>query len=58
MAAFYDTVFKDLIIDKFDTRQAYVTSNKWFEKSSVNFVALDGTEYSKLMFDMVILYSV
>jgi hypothetical protein len=57
MAALYDTVFKDLILDKFDTQQACITAHKFFGKSNVNFVAIDGTEYSKPMFDMVIFYA-
>jgi hypothetical protein len=57
MAALYDTMFKDLIIDIFDTQQACITANKFFGKSKVNFVAIDGTEYSKPMFDIVIFYA-
>ena len=47
MADLYDTVFKDLIIDKYDAQQAYITAHKFFGKDNVNFVAIDGTEYSK-----------
>ena len=47
MAALYDTVFKDLIIDKYDIQQAYITVRKFFGKDTINFVAIDGTEYSK-----------
>jgi hypothetical protein len=50
MAALYDTVFKDLIVDKFDTKQACRTAQEYFGKSKVNFVAIDDTEYSKPMF--------
>lgn len=57
MADLYDTVFKDLILDKFDTQQACITAHEFFGKSNVNFVAIDGTEYSKPMFDMVIFYA-
>lgn len=57
MAALYDTVFKDLILDKFDTKQACIIAREFFGKSIVNFVAIDGTEYSKPMFDMVIFYA-
>ena len=56
MASLYDTVFKDLIIDRYDIQQAYRTAHKFFGKGNVNFVAIDGTEYSKPMFDMVIFY--
>ena len=57
MAALYDTLFKDLIIDKYDIQQASITARKFFGKDTVNFVAIDGTEYSKPMFDMVIFYA-
>jgi hypothetical protein len=30
---------------------------KFFGKDNVNFVTIDGTEYSKPMFDMVIFYA-
>jgi hypothetical protein len=55
MAALYDIVFKDLIIDTFDIQQACRTGHKFFDKNNVNFVAIDGTEYSKPMFDMGII---
>jgi hypothetical protein len=57
MASLYDTRFKDLIIDKFDKQQACRTAHKFFGKNNVNFVAIDGTEYSKPMFDMVVFYA-
>jgi hypothetical protein len=57
MATLYDIVFKDLIIDKYDAQQACMTAHRFFDKSNVNFVAIDGTEYSKPMFDMVIFYA-
>jgi len=57
MAALYDIVFKDLIIDTFDAQQACRTGHKFFGKNNVNFVAIGGTEYSKPMFDMVVFYA-
>ena len=57
MATLYDTVFKDLIIDKFDKQQACRTVHEFFGENNVNFAAIDGTEYSKPMFDMVIFYA-
>jgi|GEM_PF-5551958 hypothetical protein len=47
MAALNDKVFKGLIRYKFDARRVFITSNKFFGKNIVNFVAIDGTEYSK-----------
>jgi hypothetical protein len=57
MASLYDTVFKDLIIDRYDIQQACRTAHKFFGKGNANLVAIDGTEYSKPMFDMVIFYA-
>ena len=57
MASLYDTVFKNLIIDRYDIQQACRTAHKFFGKGNANFVAIDGTEYSKPMFDMVIFYA-
>ncbi len=57
MAVLYDTVFKDLIIDKDDIQQACITARNFFGKDTANFLAIDGTEYSKPMFDMVIFYA-
>jgi hypothetical protein len=57
MASLYDTVFKDLIIDRYDIQQACRTAHKFFGKGNANLVAIDGTEYSKPMFDMAIFYA-
>ena len=53
----YDLLFKDLIVDNFDSKLASATAKKLFNKDIANFVAIDGTEYSKLMFDMIIFYA-
>ena len=46
-----------MIIDKFDMSAAYDTSHDFFKKESINFVAIDGTEYSAQFFDMVKFYA-
>ena len=46
-----------MIKSKFDYHQAYECSKKIFGKDSINFVAIDGTEYAKQFFDMVIFYA-
>jgi hypothetical protein len=40
MAALYDTVFKDLIVDKYDIQQACITAHKFFGKDTINFVVV------------------
>src|SRR5215212_3684013 len=57
VSEFYDLLFKDLIVDNYNKKDAYETAKKFFGKETANFVAIDGTEYSKLMFDMVIFYA-
>jgi hypothetical protein len=54
---FYNYLFKDLIVDKYDFTNAYHTSKNFFGKDNLHFVAIDGTEYSKPLFDMVIFYA-
>jgi hypothetical protein len=53
---FYDLLFKDLIINNYEAINACETARKLFGKNAANFVAIDGTEYSKPMFDMIIFY--
>ena len=53
----YEWLFKDLIIDHFDKGQALATARKLFNNSHINFVAIDGTEYSRPLFDMIVFYA-
>ncbi len=53
----YKKLIKNLITDTFDMSVAYDTSRDFFKKESINFVAIDGTEYSTQFFDMVIFYA-
>jgi hypothetical protein len=54
---FYNYLFKDLIVDKFDFINASYSAKKFFDKDTLHFVAVDGTEYSNPLFDMVIFYA-
>ena len=53
----YKKLVKNLIIDSFDNSEAFTTSQGFFNKESISFVAIDGTEYAKQFFDMVIFYA-
>lgn len=53
----YDELFKDLIIDKYSIDDAVKSVKKLFDKQVLNFVAIDGTEYSRPLFDMMIFYA-
>ena len=57
VSEFYDLLFKDLIVDKYNKKDAYKTAKEFFGKETANFVAIDGTEYSKLIFKMTIFYA-
>jgi hypothetical protein len=53
----YEKLIKNLIIDNFDTLNAFDTCKEFFNKESINFVAIDGTEYATQFFDMVLFYA-
>jgi hypothetical protein len=49
MAGLYEQTFKELIINKHDAVEACKTANIFFGKDNANFVAIDGTEYTKFV---------
>jgi hypothetical protein len=53
----YDSLFKNLVVDKYDTGESCKTARKFFGKDTINFVGIDGTEYSRPLFDMIIFYA-
>ena len=53
----YDSLFKNLIVNKYDTSESCKTARKFFGKDTINFVGIDGTEYSRPLFDMIIFYA-
>ncbi len=53
----YQVLLKNVLIDNFDSSAAINTSREFFNKDSINFAAIDGTEYAKQFFDMVIFYA-
>ena len=50
----YERLFKNLIKSDFDPASAYETAKKFFGTDTVPFAAVDGTEYSKPLFDLVV----
>ncbi len=50
-------LLKNVIVDKFDLLTAINTSKEFFKKDLINFAAIDGTEYAKQFFDVVIFYA-
>ena len=56
-SSLYGLILNHLIKNEFDYHQAYECTKKFFGKDSINFVAIDGTEYAMQFFDMVIFYA-
>ncbi len=50
----YDSFLIDLFVSDYDYEKAYETAVKFFGSSKVEFAAVDGTEYTRPLFDMVI----
>jgi len=57
VAKLYELLFKDLLVTDFNNEDAYICAKKLFGKDAITFVAIDGTEYSKPLFDMVVFYA-
>ena len=51
--SFYDVLFRDLLVQEYDKTKALKTAQEMFGSNKFNFAAVDGTEYSKPIFDMV-----
>jgi hypothetical protein len=52
----YDDLLVNLIREGFDTKQACETAREFFGGTTVRFAGVDGTLYSRPMFDMVIFF--
>jgi hypothetical protein len=52
----YDDLLSNLIKEEFDPKQAYETAREFFGSATVRFAGVDGTMYSKPLFDMVIFF--
>jgi hypothetical protein len=57
VANFYELLFKDLIVEKCDSGEACQTARNFFGKDIAKLVAIDGTEYSRPLFDIIIFYA-
>lgn len=57
VANFYELLFKDLIVEKCDSGEACQTTRNFFDKDIAKLVAIDGTEYSRPLFDIIIFYA-
>jgi hypothetical protein len=52
----YDGFLKDLLLKDFDDAKAVATSKDFFGSERVRFAAIDGTEYTCPLFDLVIFF--
>src|SRR5436853_1108236 len=50
----YERLFQNIIKSDFDCASAYETAKKFFGSDTVSFGAVDGTEYSRPLFDLVV----
>ena len=50
----YERLFKNLVRSDFDPASAFETARKFFGTDMVSFAAVDGTEYSRPLFDLVV----
>ncbi|NIO36382.1 hypothetical protein GTO27_01620, partial [Candidatus Bathyarchaeota archaeon] len=53
----FETLLADLVISDFGFQNAFETAMEFFGSSKVKFAAIDGTEYTRPMFDLVIFFS-
>ncbi|MEM2588359.1 MAG: hypothetical protein QXK93_02540 [Candidatus Bathyarchaeia archaeon] len=53
---FYENLLSSLIKIGFNTEEAYQTAKEFFGASSVRFAGIDGTMYSRPLFDLVVFF--
>ncbi|MFQ5761771.1 MAG: hypothetical protein ACE5PO_01935 [Candidatus Bathyarchaeia archaeon] len=54
--ALYDEVLKNLMVTSFNRREAYDAAVDFFGSNKFEFSAIDGTEYSRALFDLLIFF--
>jgi len=52
----YDKFLKDLLVTDFNNSEAAATARDFFMSDRLQFAAIDGTEYTRPMFDLVIFF--
>ncbi len=56
LEGFYERLFKDLIVSTPNCLPADETAKRLFGKDEVSFAAVDGTEYARPLFDLVVFF--
>lgn len=52
----YDSLFSSLIVSDFSYREACETAQRFFGSTSIRFAGIDGTMYTRTLFDLVIFF--
>jgi hypothetical protein len=52
----YDSFLVDLFVSDFSHKKVYETATSFFGSNKVEFAAVDGTEYTRPLFDMIIFF--
>jgi len=52
----YDEFLKDLIVQGFDSKKCFDFAKEFFGSPTIEFAAIDGTEYAREIFDLVIFF--
>ncbi|TMI67056.1 hypothetical protein E6H12_01640, partial [Candidatus Bathyarchaeota archaeon] len=52
----YERVFASIIKSNFDPKSAHETAKKFFGSDKVSFAAVDGTDYARPLFDLVVFF--
>ncbi len=56
LSGLYDRLLSDFIVSKFSLQGVYETAEEFFGSSKVRFAAVDGTMYSRPLFDLMIFF--
>jgi hypothetical protein len=56
LRALHEHLLSDFIISNFNNEQAYETAKQFFGSSTIRFAGIDGTMYSRPLFDLIIFF--
>ena len=56
LRALHDRLLSDFIISNFNNEKAYETAKQFFGSSTIRFAGIDGTMYSRPLFDLIIFF--
>ena len=56
LRALHDRLLSDFIISNFNNEKAYETAKQFFDSLTIRFAGIDGTMYSRPLFDLIIFF--